>query len=408
MLFDHGGDFEVVAIGLRSLLMFLSPEFRRQRAGFMAKAEEKWKTLSKEDQDEWISRLEKTRLALGTGAFKTESKLLETIDALFEGPPRSDQTGTITTTGDLMAAAHLLWKAFSDLKSPTDMQIVDAAANRIAVNTASLKVLLHGYRWTEAGFPTIKISPRFAAAAMCTTLQPEVQAVLRSPWRSFVIMMPKESVLYHFPIDDPLPVRYIIVLWVDQTVDEKGQLKDDNIGGRHWTYSLVTTQEMPATHRYNLKSSDLCSSHLESNDLMPWPTIEDRDEKALMLAGRIISSTICAFTDPEMSSRIDKENHDTWRKRPVPPRRAEDAHPLVFQITAPVTIDLVERVKEYQLKHPGGKSWKLNLRMVVGGHWKMQVCGKGRMGRKEIWIQPYERGPQSAPLAVRDHIIKDE
>jgi hypothetical protein len=32
----------------------------------------------------------------------------------------------------------------------------------------------------------------------------------------------------------------------------------------------------------------------------------------------------------------------------------------------------------------------------------------GGSGRKKIWIQPYDRGPKGAPLAVRDHVIVDE
>jgi hypothetical protein len=397
-LFDHQGDFEVLAIGLRSLLQLLPLAFREQRLMLFARVKAKWESSPREDQDEWLERLEKTRQALLTNAFKTESKLLEVIDALLEGPPRSDSVGTVATAGDLMANAHRMWTLFSDLKSPSDTSLAENAAQRVPVNTESFKNLLHSYRWTVAGFPVIKMSPKFAAAAMCTSLQPEAQENLRAPWRAFVLTLPKEPILYHYPIDKPVSVRHILVLWFDRP----------NKDGFNWTLWLMTHPEAPATIRYNITTSQLGAAHVETKEHVPWPEIENRDERALMLGGRIVSSAICALTNADMVAKVDLASHRRWERRPVPPRRADDLQPLVFQITAPVTIDLVDRVRDSQLKHSGNKGWKLNLRMVVGGHWKMQVCGPGRSGRKRMWIQPYERGPKNAPLAVRDHVINDD
>lgn len=39
----------------------------------------------------------------------------------------------------------------------------------------------------------------------------------------------------------------------------------------------------------------------------------------------------------------------------------------------------------------------------VRGHYKRQVIGVGRSGRKVIWIEPYWRGPEGAPLLVRPY-----
>lgn len=38
---------------------------------------------------------------------------------------------------------------------------------------------------------------------------------------------------------------------------------------------------------------------------------------------------------------------------------------------------------------------------LVRGHYKRQVVGIGRSGRKVIWVQPYWRGPEEAPILAR-------
>lgn len=37
-------------------------------------------------------------------------------------------------------------------------------------------------------------------------------------------------------------------------------------------------------------------------------------------------------------------------------------------------------------------------RWVVGGHWRQQACGPGRKQRKPVFILPYVKGPEDAPL----------
>jgi len=54
-------------------------------------------------------------------------------------------------------------------------------------------------------------------------------------------------------------------------------------------------------------------------------------------------------------------------------------------------------------KH-GGKS--PTVQCVVAGHWKMQPCGPGGSERKRIFIEPYWRGPEDAPIAIRPHVLK--
>jgi hypothetical protein len=66
-----------------------------------------------------------------------------------------------------------------------------------------------------------------------------------------------------------------------------------------------------------------------------------------------------------------------------------------------VKIDLTSHIREYLER--GGSSPK--VRTLVCGHHKWQAHGPQRSLRKHLWIQPYIRGPEGAPMTVRAHTI---
>jgi hypothetical protein len=48
----------------------------------------------------------------------------------------------------------------------------------------------------------------------------------------------------------------------------------------------------------------------------------------------------------------------------------------------------------------------ITVRTLVSGHWRNQVCGTGRLERKTIWIEPFWRGPEAAPLTEKRAVVK--
>jgi hypothetical protein len=45
------------------------------------------------------------------------------------------------------------------------------------------------------------------------------------------------------------------------------------------------------------------------------------------------------------------------------------------------------------------------VQSIVRGHFKRQVVGISRAGRRVIWIEPYWRGPEDAPILARPYKI---
>jgi hypothetical protein len=53
-----------------------------------------------------------------------------------------------------------------------------------------------------------------------------------------------------------------------------------------------------------------------------------------------------------------------------------------------------------------GTGSKWNVRSLTSGHWKRQACGEKGKERKLIWIEPYWRGPEAAPITRKIAIVK--
>lgn len=47
-----------------------------------------------------------------------------------------------------------------------------------------------------------------------------------------------------------------------------------------------------------------------------------------------------------------------------------------------------------------------HVRWIVRGHWRQQVCGKGRAERRRIYIAPHYKGPEDGTLIVKDTVLQ--
>ena len=245
--------------------------------------------------------------------------------------------------------------------------------------------MMCGLRWLDCGFPAIKISPRWAAAALCTRPSEDVLEGIQPPWPAFRIIMPKEPLLY-FKIEDegpeaePEPVETILVKHFPSN------------GG--WFHSTVTTKgatSMTFGERSTHLGLDL--------DLGQGAWVNSTQK----LAGRLIASVVCALAEKNNLTKIDKAIHEQYEHRSKG-RSAIFPVTREFQLTEQVDVDLTEHVRSFQLgeRHKGKK---LEVQFMVIGHRKMQAHGPGRSLRKQIWVQPYWKGPENAPIAVRPHVL---
>jgi hypothetical protein len=74
----------------------------------------------------------------------------------------------------------------------------------------------------------------------------------------------------------------------------------------------------------------------------------------------------------------------------------------VFQMTDDVNVDCREWVTSFMR---GNKGTRPSLQTLVRGHHKRQAHGPSNTLRKWITVEPYWRGPDDAPIAVKAHLI---
>ena len=79
-------------------------------------------------------------------------------------------------------------------------------------------------------------------------------------------------------------------------------------------------------------------------------------------------------------------------------RRAE-------RIEVEPVVSVIRLRRPDHIPHADGESdveW--SRRWLVRGHWRWQPCGPRRSERKRIWVHPYVKGPEDAPLVITKKI----
>lgn len=66
---------------------------------------------------------------------------------------------------------------------------------------------------------------------------------------------------------------------------------------------------------------------------------------------------------------------------------------------------LLKAPKSYVSLSSASKSWVLDERLLVRGHWKKQAHGEKSSLRKRIWIKPYYKGPEFASVENKPYKV---
>lgn len=114
---------------------------------------------------------------------------------------------------------------------------------------------------------------------------------------------------------------------------------------------------------------------------------------------------------PTAFTNTDRYMHALWlmlgqtitsvREEPVIHKKARAAK---FKgLPQSVTVIDLRRI-EGASREPGETAVQWSHRWVVRGHWRWVPCGPGRSERRRVWIAPFVKGPEEAPLIVTDKI----
>lgn len=222
--------------------------------------------------------------------------------------------------------------------------------------------------WARGGFPVVAPSDLLSASYSMCSIPSECA---RAPWPKFAVALPRGL----FVSEEGDPAELVIVDW---TVDfyRSIVLFDRNPdGGRELR---LDSGRMPSC----AVRADLSHS---TGELL----VLRSDERLLDAINRLVAGIACHPTIAEAPSKRSYSG--------APKKRFGQPTTWDFKLCDPVSFDARPALRSYLRE---GKS--PTVQGIVRGHWKRQPCGENRLGRKMIHVEPYWRGPEDAPIVVRE------
>ncbi len=240
-------------------------------------------------------------------------------------------------------------------------------------------------RWVDQGAPSIVIGHKYAAALMATQLPPWALASFRLPWRSMVIELP----------DGMLPV-----------MGERGELSLRRVmlqeieTAEGLTYQYVAhTDDTTTIWAHGVAIGDLAAA--TAVDAGTWEglelaaPLEDQDKRTQAMLGRLMVNVALALTDP-----ANVRAHASCGSVGSVGKGAREPKFRQFKLIRDVKVDARQAIDDYVKGRTKGGRGPLSVASLVRGHWKPKLAE--RIGRP-VWIEPYWRGPEDAPVAFRSH-----
>lgn len=252
-----------------------------------------------------------------------------------------------------------------------------------------LRVARFGVRWGQAGFPQVTLGHKLAASLMATSLLPEYVDHVAFPWPCFVVIIPNGLLslecaeagrsldLHH--------AMFVNDLADDQTADMLRMKRGGVPSGTRLAYFARSDNDVELMRMLN-DVRDLVQ-RLDDD--------ETGNARALTLVGRLLVGASI-----ELDQRKSGAHTSGGKKK----RKADEPSTWNFKLTRDVKVDCRSWVGEYV----SGERRSLAVQSLIRGHHKSQPCGPGNVLRKWIHIEPYWRGPEDGPVAVRGHDVPDD
>lgn len=239
--------------------------------------------------------------------------------------------------------------------------------------------------WAKCGFPYVNIeSDEYAASLMTTTVPKDMASVLREPWPAFRIQ---------------IPAGLLMLKELDGETLEECQLisvmRDSSSGWTLHLYGSATT-----LHVTGQDTEHLCEEVDGRLDYVGGAFgMDGPDAKSMRLASRLVLA-VCLLFDARQNWPRPEAKRMGGR---IAARGNKDPSIRVYKLGRPVSLrcDARPAVRDYVR----GTGSVPSTQCYVCGHWKNQRHGPGGGERKFIRIEPYWRGPEDAPIAVRPHVV---
>lgn len=266
-----------------------------------------------------------------------------------------------------------------------ELDFIDNAFPELAHSGNEFAFILAG-KWGEHGFPHVSVEQKLAASLMASDVDPSFADEVVAPWPIFAITIPPliSSMASHLLVSTRTSKKFDVSPTLIAAMPSPLVL-----GEKHSGVMLYgSLGDMIRQRPFSLaKEGSTFAGHGAA--------------KMAKLVASIVSGVCVEMaTRPGQDAIRCKSEHKALT---LPANVRKD---VPFVLGRPVNLDLREAVREMYSDTPSKDlSSGHAVRTLVRGHHKRQVCGVGRSERKWVHIEPYWRGPEEAPLAVRAHAL---
>jgi hypothetical protein len=315
---------------------------------------------------------------------------------------------------------HTLMRVGADLWQATYARgMADAEAAKVCEADGRLRPTSARFAalWAVDAFQRLQCSHTFAAALMCTDVDAAGLRDAREGWHAFSVIVP--SGLMKAPNEGSFEIRRI--LFAQFRGSAMLSLHDFTGKGERERAVFVLTAptvaellvgDLPeAGHGLDFSydgvkniaigpAGSKTDVSIEHDDLRVSGIEIDGPEKRLVLLARRLTAGLLLATqhEPDVQVRQVAERPAGYRKGQR--QDGEPAHRMVI-VGRPLAIDCREGIESYIRTGKvtrGGRPGLPAVQWIVRGHYKHQVCGVGRLGRKLIWVKPHWKGKEDAPI----------
>jgi hypothetical protein len=241
----------------------------------------------------------------------------------------------------------------------------------------------------EAGLPVVEVGHKLTASLVLSKVSAEVLADASLPFPAFTIKVPDELI---------------------------GKVKTISVG-RH--YATPEGQEPMLGFAFVVHSSDataiwhlqpslpqlLGSDEIQENEGNERGVLDtdvrEEDQRVLVLVKRLIIGVCLYMEGGDRETRPIRHVGKAHDQRRVPGTLPTENR--IYRLTADVKHSFVQDVKDYVV----GTGKRLNVQFMVVGHWRNQTYGPKNSLRRRQFIEPFWKGPETAPIAVRAHKLEE-
>lgn len=260
--------------------------------------------------------------------------------------------------------------------------------NSMAEGRDATLMLAGAAKWVDGGCRIIDTTEDYFAAMGCTDLSESVGDELRVPWPAFVVRLPAGAIVDADGYEYALCIVFQMQNIVSHDPSERCSWSGILTIGKGENDPIISDW-----HRCNLADTLFGRSRAEKVS-----ELSDSDSSLRLLIRKAIVGLLYTMQHTnhwKHGGRISPVERSGRLRGSPPPHRA------IF-IGRPLKVDCKEYVRDVCA---GRRVAAPSVQTMVRGHLKRQVVGKGRKGRKVIWVEPYWRGPEDAPILSRPYLV---